>query len=1606
MAQITNVMANNLTLDVSSAQSSLRELTSTVKDSTNEWKIQEAQLKSSGDAANASKARYEGLQQTLEAQKTKVDSLKQALNNNNTETKKGQELQTFLTNELAKAERQYSSYQGQLDKATQSYKYQESGLAELNKELKHGNELTDARVQKLEAEGRTEEAAKVKLDGLKTTQENYTKQLKIQQDELKTLSDSGDKSSESYKRQALRVEQMGAKLAETTRDIKDFNHTDIKPETSGIGRVRGQLEQLNNSLEGTRSRFKTIFLGNLVANGVTSMLSSVKSHFTGAIEAGVAYNKQMENVKIGLDNFTNSNADLTDKLLNNIKSVKESSGYATDTVTLLTKKTYGLTKSADGAKELTDAFTNLGRATGKSDEGLQGLVTKLFQANASGKITSGALTKLNKDLPGFTDTLGKNLNVTREQLGKLASDGKLKMSDLGNAIKTMSDSKPQGLENYYKTVDGFTNHFEERYKSLSGKITEGFFAQSNGLLASVSKSLDGKDVDKSFNRMGDSANKAVNTIFKAFSSTFKGSKTNPIADVANFTADSIEKLGNFVAKHAEDIKSFFKMIKELGATGFSTMGTTLKIALPLLDELGKFATKHPTTFKILAGSILGLNFALKTTLGTMALFGKGKAVFGALSGLIIKPKVDGSDAKRELGVIGKLAKGIGTGVWWTAKLAGKAVWKTLELIGSAVVGVGKGLLWTANLAWSGVKKSLSLIGTVGKATGRALKWSASIATKGAKVALTGLLATAKFTGNGIKLAFNFMKANPLILLVSAITAVVVAFVELYKHNKKFRDFVNGLVKGAKDFFVGIGKWFGQAWKAISKFFGQMLNFLKKDWKEVLLLLVNPFAGAFALLYKHNDKFRKNVNQLVQDVIGFFKDMGKNISNIFNSIKNFIGNTLGSISKTWSNGWNAIYNVQKDIWNSIIKFIWSAINSVLDTINKVLGWIGKTWSNGWNNIFNFFKNTWNGMKSFGSDAIWSIHNTFSNILGKIGSVFSSTWKGIKNGFSDMWDGMKKLAGDGINAVIHIPNMGIDGINGLIHDFGGPKSALGKIPKVAFANGTGTIDKLTHAVLNDGNDSPATGNKEAIVHPNGEFEIVQGRNTGRLLLPGTEVIKASDLAKIMGPTPFANGTGFLGSIWDGVKSAGSWVGRTAGNAWDGIKDATDKFTKMFGFITGAIAHPVKTLEKVFNPVASGMGSVMNGIGGGAFTHVKDQAVDWWQSLWGMANDEASGGSNSELLKQVIKLGTGKPYVWGAAGPDSFDCSGLVEYALSQMGKGFPKYSGAQFNASDAVSDPKSGDLAFFGAGGSEHVGVYGGNGKMFSAMSPGSNPNIGWANISDWSEQLAGYHRVPGLKSDDTQQSSNPMSSLIKSQVGGMFDWIKKFIAPTQESANPAGDGVGRWSGDVKRALSQLGLSTSDSMVSKILKQIQTESGGNAGAIGGNDGLADGNATGLMQVKPGTFNAFALAGHGNIMNGYDNMLAGINYAKSRYGNDLSFLGQGHGYANGGLITKNQMIEVGEGNKPEMIIPLDGMKSSRGFELLGKTAVAMAGRDGKLNQPTADNSGLANKLDTMIGLLANLVTGQSNPTPAVVSANQAQDVLNKLKQTNNRSQLLYQG
>lgn len=100
-------------------------------------------------------------------------------------------------------------------------------------------------------------------------------------------------------------------------------------------------------------------------------------------------------------------------------------------------------------------------------------------------------------------------------------------------------------------------------------------------------------------------------------------------------------------------------------------------------------------------------------------------------------------------------------------------------------------------------------------------------------------------------------------------------------------------------------------------------------------------------------------------------------------------------------------------------------------------------------------------------------------------------------------------------------------------------------------------------------------------------------------------------------------------------------------------------------------------------------------------------------------------------------GRPYVWGDAGPNSFDCSGLVQYVFAQVGITLPRVAADQQRATTAVSGaPVPGDLVFYGDP-AYHVGLYLGAGKMIDAPHAGAVVRIEpvWPG--------AQYRRVGGL-----------------------------------------------------------------------------------------------------------------------------------------------------------------------------------------------------------------------------------------------------------------------
>ena len=817
---------------------------------------------------------------------------------------------------------------------------------------------------------------------------------------------------------------------------------------------------------------------------------------------------------------------------------------------------------------------------------------------------------------------------------------------------------------------------------------------------------------------------------------------------------------------------------------------------------------------------------------------------------------------------------------------------------------------------------------------------------------------------------DFFKSIPKNKYVKAFqkgTLFQTAYKDINKQTKKWtKDFNKSWSKHWKDTQKTVSKWskdtkknYDKGTKSLQKSFKSWSKDAKKTWNSHWKDLNKSFTS----FWKNTKKSSANGTKiLLKNIKGYAKEAGKR--------------------------WKDHHKIELDVYNDFAKKLKKNHGNMFEALKATsrdsLEKLKKGFSDKWNQIKNNTSKTWNAMKSDSSKWGRNMNSWFSNFGKNWQRGWNNLSKGVNSIFSNMWKSMQKLAKNSMNGLIDIINGGIGAVNDVIYFFGGGHHTVKKLSH--FATGTGyfgsqrrAITEPTLAMVNDGNDSPETGNKEALYRPTtGEFGIFQGRNTTTMLMPGDEVLNASDtkmLMQSMGIAHFAKGG--IGSFFSNIGNFFGGIGSWARNTMDGMKKFFEKAKEI-------VSHPQKYLDSIFKWTG------VKGLSRGAFHTMitkgfdkgKKQVSDFWKTLWNMVSSSLDGEAEGGLLGAVEKYGKGKPYVWGAEGPDAFDCSGLVKYALEKaFGKSFPHYSGDQYAMSRGVKDPQIGDLVFFGPGGRNHVGVYAGNGKVWSAMSPSSG--IGMANVSDFHEGAVSYRRISGLKNENGEGNVKANSNLEKfikglPGMGGFFKFISKIgdlFGIAADAKDPAGTGAERWGEDIKKAAETMHTSVTPTEIRKIISMIAGESNGNPRVTQPGvdpDGDGSGPARGLLQYKTSTFNHYKVKGHGNIYHGWDQLLALFN--DSNWRNDIHF-GAGWGptghrrYANGGLANEPSIF--GESGL-EMAIPLSAVKSSRSYELLGKTAAIVAARDNL--QPAYSNNNLGEKLDKVIDLLTAILTSPS--------------------------------
>lgn len=1522
MAKVQATMSTEIALDTLQAANSIKRLTQLVNSSTNAWKAQESQMRSAGDYLGAAQAKYDGLGNAIQNQQHKIEKLKQE--------------QSQLKGSTAETAEQYLKYQQQIDQATtrlaslenqqrqakNSLDYHRSGLAELQKEYKLQNESSEAYVKRLKAEGKEDEAREEQLKQYKGSITNLNKQYETQKEMLERVAKQSGKTSEEYLVQRRRLDETATSLAHA-RNAADRLNDEIEQSqrsSSLIGRLKDSFKRLGSEVSETEtktSRLKGIF-------GATFAANLISNGFQNALGA----------IKGKFDEIAQSSAEY----------VKY---QQTMNATWLT-----LTGNAEEGKKMVDMTNQMAQAAANSTEMVDGMNQKFYAVTHNTELTkqqTQAILTL-QDAFGQTDAAVENFAT---QWAQMIANGKVQGQDMMSIINVFPEMKNQ-LKEVAAQELGITDMTADKYAELQkdGKITA---EMAQKALFELQDKY--KDATANFSTTIGGLERTIQSRMPAVVAAFR----DPIDKMKN---PFLQQIGNWVADPNTETK-----FKDLGEHVSKGLGT-------IMDAFSKVFNLGSGTDK-LNGFMDGLNKVVDNVSKTIANNAPKIVAFFR-------------ETKDSLGAVFSIGKDFAGGVWEVA----------IDMI--------KGVAGAFNLMTGNGKKAKGPVTSLSKALGGIAKHKTAIKTVGSlfaayfvgsKVAL-GITAVVKgihawrtaTVGMTVaqKLLNLALASNPIGLIVTAVTLAITSLVLLYKHNKKFKEFVDNMFKAAK-------KAFEKIFKVTKEIFGKIIDFFKKDWKQVLLFIANPIAGAFALIYKHNKKFKKFVDGTVDHV----KDMAKGVAKHMSNFK-----------KDWGEKWDNVKKFASKTWENIKGNASEAMIALGKDIDKNHKGINKNWFEGWENSKKFLSKKWDEIGALTQEKFGvNITKLITDALTNIGKFFKDTWDNVKKGFGEMWDGMRKLAGDGINAVIALPNAGIDGINKLISDFGGSKEAISKIPKVKFADGTGMfssyrnpITKPTLATLNDGYDSPETNNQEMVILPNGKSFLPQGRNVEYLLPAGSEVINASELAMLMGVErgAFAKGTGFWSKIWDTATNV-------AGSVWDTMKNGVDKFMKMIEFVTDVVKDPVGSLAKKFSPNADKLAGMFNPLGNALYKKPVEEAKNWWKELWSMASaamDEgtvAMGAKGDDYrFKDKAKDAGADP--WGYF---YRECVSFVASRLANLGVKPSLFShlgnGNQWISASVphLSRPKPGTVAVYTGGpvSSNHVdfvtAVHGNtyDGEEYNYGGNGQYHQYAGRHISNAATFLDFGVRDSGGGGEDNSKPlkdrNSPLQTLIKRQVGGMFDWIKKTLGPLLSPPGggedgPQGTGVARWRESVVRALKANGIEPNDFRVSKILATIQRESGGDPNvqnnwdinAINGTPSI------GLMQTIGPTFNAYKHPGHNNIRNGYDNLLAAINYIKHRYGTSDAAFNRvaAYGYANGGLVHKNGVYELAEGDMPEYVIPTDIAKRGRAWQLLTEAVARFAGDAPQGNHDnTSDRervSVLEDKLDVMIGLLTQLVTNGSNP------------------------------
>ena len=257
---------------------------------------------------------------------------------------------------------------------------------------------------------------------------------------------------------------------------------------------------------------------------------------------------------------------------------------------------------------------------------------------------------------------------------------------------------------------------------------------------------------------------------------------------------------------------------------------------------------------------------------------------------------------------------------------------------------------------------------------------------------------------------------PAIALIAVITAVALAFTELWKNNEEFRNKITAIWDGIKAKFDEFGQGIVDRLNALGFEFEDITEVMKAVWDGFCEVLAPIFEGVF---------------QQISNILSAALDVLTGLFDIF----------AGIFTGDWDMVWQGVQEVFGAVWDFVVATFENWISTFTSLADTVLGWFGTDWETVWTNVKTFFSDTWNSISSFFSGILtgiktfftetWdSIVSFFSGILSGISSSVTGTMTEIHDTFTNIWDSITGFLSGAWETIKNIVTVGIMAVKEII------------------------------------------------------------------------------------------------------------------------------------------------------------------------------------------------------------------------------------------------------------------------------------------------------------------------------------------------------------------------------------------------------------------------------------------------------------------------------------------------------------------------------------------------------------------------------------------------